>query len=348
MALTMKRRNNEEWWSALWDSGAVAVGVLGPARTYVEVNPALCHLLEADAQTIIAWPYERVGHPLDLDAELDAHVRLATGAATVVYHRRFRTAREREFSAEVRLCAGPDDQVLQLVIPAEKPPAQGAEQLAQRLGQIASALSHDALEAVRRASVQSGLLAELYGEKLDERARRLVSTIEESALKAGRQLRALAAFARLGTPRIDPAPIPLRPMITAAWEAQSGIPDDVTFTVDLANDLRWRCDADQVSQALRSLLANAIDFRHPERALAITVRVSADEHACSFSVQDNGQGIAKIDQARLFRVFATVGNRAGVGLGLATVQAVAAGHDGQTSLVSEVGHGTEVSFTLKR
>ena len=336
----------DAWWAALWDSGAFAMGVLSPARTYVQVNSALCHVLQTDAASLLAWPYERVSHPLDLDAELDAFVRLAEGTVSAVYFRHFRTARDGEFSAEVRLCAGPGDQILQIVCPGATAVVAGAEQLGQRLEQLASALSHDALEAVRQVSVQAGILAQRYTSVLDERGQKTVTTIEKSAMKAGRQLRGLASFSRLGMPRIEPTPIRLRPLIDAAWSAQATVPLNTTFDVAIADNLTWRCDPQQVTLALRELIMNALIFREPTRPLNVHLMVAITDHHCQIRISDNGRGIGAIDQPRLFRVFATIGSDAGIGIGLATVRAVAEGHGGQATLKSEIGHGTQVTFTL--
>ena len=336
----------DAWWTVLWDAGVLAMGVLGPARTYVQVNAAYCHLLQTDAATMTAWPYERVGHPLDLDAELDAFVRLSEGAASAVYTRRFRTARDDEFTAEVRLCAGPDGQVLQIVCPGQAKVVAGAEQLGQRLEQLAAALSHDALEPLRQISVQAGILAERGAALLDERGKKSLATIERSAIKAGRQLRGLVGFSRLGMPRIEPVPVRLRPLVDAAWSTQSAVALNTTLDIEIADDLAWRCDPQQVTSALRELMVNALTFREPTRPLHVRLLASIIDQHCQISVSDNGRGIGAIDQPRLFRVFATIGNDAGVGIGLAIVRAVAEGHGGQATLTSEIGRGTHVTLTL--
>ena len=343
--LCMSTRSND-WWSVLWDSGALALGVLGADRTYVEVNAALARLLEADASTITAWPYEQLGHPLDLDVELDAFVRLTESVGSVSYHRRFRTARGGEFTAEVRLWISADDQVLQMVVPGVVPQARGAEQLGRRLEQVGAALSHDALEAVRQASVQCGLLAELSAPQLDEGGKKTLANIERLALKAGRQLRALAVFARLAMPRINPEPVLLRPLIDAVWAEQTAIPPDAMMKIEMVDNARWRCDPLQFGSALRALLNNALAYREAARPLTLGVRVTITAEVCTVCVSDNGRGIAAIDQPRLFRVFATIGSDAGVGLGLASVQAIAEGHGGHAELASVPGQGTQVTFTL--
>ena len=340
----------DTWWTVLWDAGVLAMGILGPERTYIHVNAALCHLLQTDPATMTAWSYERVGHPLDLDAELDAFVRLSEGATSAVYTRRFRSARACEFTAEVRLCAGLNGQLLQIVCPGQtKVMAKGiedAQQLDQRLEQLAAALSHDALEPLRQISVQAGILSERGAPLLDERGKKSLDTIERSALKAGRQLRGLIGFSRLGMPRIGPAPIRLRPLIDAAWSALANVPSSTSFIIEMDDALAWHCDPQQVTSALRELMCNALTFREPIRPLSVHLRASIIDDLCQISLSDNGRGIGAIDQPRLFRVFATVGSDAGVGVGLAIVRAVAKGHGGDATVTSEIGRGTQVTLTL--
>ncbi len=98
--------------SQLWNVLPVGLALLGPDQRYLAVNPALCRLLAADEDTLRSWSYERIGHPLDLDVELDALVRLSAGAPTASYRRRFRTLRGGEFAAEVICCPQPGQVIL--------------------------------------------------------------------------------------------------------------------------------------------------------------------------------------------------------------------------------------------
>jgi two-component system sensor histidine kinase QseC len=147
---------------------------------------------------------------------------------------------------------------------------------------------------------------------------------------------------------MDPVPLLLRPLVEAAWATHSANTTKVIWILDMAADIRWHCDPNLVTIAVNELLANALHFRDPIRALQIQVFVTVSERFCTISIADNGRGIAALDQPRLFRVFATIGNDAGAGLGLAMVQSIAQSHGGEATLVSEVGNGTRVSFTLRR
>jgi signal transduction histidine kinase len=338
------------WWSSLWDSGVLAMAVLGPERTYRQANAAMCHLLEADVVTLMAWPYERLGHPLDVEVELDAFVRLAEGVPAVVYQRRFRTAKEGEFTAEVRLCMGASDQVLQVVLPLSQSQIKASSEkiIIQRLDQVGAALSHDAQEAMRHISVHAGLILQRNATMMDERGQNSLTIIESSSAKAMRQIRRLAQFSRLGLPHLDPAPLSLRSLIEAACTAQVATTANVTWNISMVGDIRWHCDPNLVTMAVNELLANALHFRDPVRALQVQVLVTDSGQFCTISIADNGLGIATIDQPRLFRLFATIGSDAGAGVGLAMVQAIAQSHGGEATLVSIVGQGTQVSFTLRR
>ena len=337
------------WWSLLWNSGTVALALLGPDRRYRAVNDALCRWLEVDAATLLGWSYERVGHPLDLDAELDAFVRLADGASAVTYVRRFRTACEREVTATVQAITGADGVVLQMIVPGAVTTSASSGTSAHCLEQLAVALSHDAQEPVRNLGVSAGLLMERLEPLLGthERERALLQSMEKNAVSLGRQMRALVRYARLGTPVIDPAPRPLLAVIAAACE-QVPIPPTITLHVTVAPELQVRCDQTQLITALVELLRNAIAPHAPERPTTVTISSALTTDRCVVSVADDGVGIAALDQPRLFRLFAASGPGAGAGVGLALVRAVADGHGGDVRLESIHGSGTVVHLSLPR
>lgn len=334
-------------WSLLWDSGAVALAVLGPDRRYRAVNSALCRLLEADAATLTAWSYERIGHPLDLEVELDAFVRLADGAPSVSYMRRYRTARDHEVSATVQAIAGTDDSVLQVVIPGSAPAALPTGNAAQLLAHLAAALSHDAQEPVRQLGVSAGLLQQRLGPLLSahERERDLLLGMERNAVRLGRQMRALVRYARLGPPQIDPTPRPLRTLIDQA-RAQAGIPTTITIHDTVGAEVLVRGDVAQLTSALNELLRNASAPHAPGRPTTITITAESVAGRCIVAIGDDNVGIAASDQPRLFRLFAASGPGAGAGVGLALVRAVAEGHGGEVHLQSTQGVGTVVRLSL--
>jgi two-component system sensor histidine kinase SenX3 len=82
----------------------------------------------------------------------------------------------------------------------------------------------------------------------------------------------------------------------------------------------------------------------------VIVRARQHSGRQSFSVEDNGLGIAPTDQARLFEKFYRARHREalkerGTGLGLAIVKSIAEQHGGRITVESQLGAGSV--FTLE-
>jgi two-component system nitrogen regulation sensor histidine kinase NtrY len=106
-----------------------------------------------------------------------------------------------------------------------------------------------------------------------------------------------------------------------------------------------RADRDQVIQVLTNLLQNALDAVKGKPNPAVTVTTDTDGHYVSFSVADNGSGIAPEIAARLFEPYAT-NKPNGTGLGLAIAQRIAIEHNGELSYVGPGDGGRGAVFRL--
>lgn len=104
----------------------------------------------------------------------------------------------------------------------------------------------------------------------------------------------------------------------------------------------------RLEQLMMNLISNAIKYGSGE---PITVTVMADKETVTLRVKDNGVGISRKDQARIFEQFeraSPTGNIAGLGLGLYIVKKIIEAHKGTIRLESEVGHGSEFIVELPR
>jgi signal transduction histidine kinase len=123
-----------------------------------------------------------------------------------------------------------------------------------------------------------------------------------------------------------------------------------TLTKQLPNNpLRVRGSATQLRRAIGNLVDNAIKYT-PDGGL-IQVRLTAKERRLLFEVQDNGYGISKERQERLFSSFYRArepgtDHISGTGLGLSLVRTVIERHGGKVWVNSEAGIGSIFSFWL--
>jgi two-component system phosphate regulon sensor histidine kinase PhoR len=183
-------------------------------------------------------------------------------------------------------------------------------------------------ERVATIDVESGHLVQMINELLD------LSRMEQTSTQVRHDEVELASLVATSMQRLQ------------TFAERQG----VTLSARVPDDLPpIRGDDERLDQLLMNLLHNAIKFS----PAGGTVIVTADEHpdAVVVSVRDEGEGIPRSDQARVFERFYKV-DRArqrglgGTGLGLAIARHIAEAHGGRIWLESNEGAGSTFSFSL--
>ena len=191
--------------------------------------------------------------------------------------------------------------------------------------------------------------------KLNARQQRYLETVERNASR----LKALIDDL-LEVSRIDSGSFALS---VAEFDVLSAIRDVIgamqpqvsehraRIVVSVPVDLSITGDSLRFSQVVTNLLSNALKYS-PEGA---TTSITAEDRGSSvhFEVIDNGIGISKVDQKKLFGKFFRADNSStrevsGTGLGLFIIKHIVKAHGRKIWIKSKEGSGTTVSFTLPR
>jgi signal transduction histidine kinase len=117
------------------------------------------------------------------------------------------------------------------------------------------------------------------------------------------------------------------------------------------DDAQLFADPVQLRLLLQNLLANALNYRSPERELKVTVGADASEQGMTAIVADNGVGISPADRKRAMEPLVRLnraGDGPGTGLGLATCRRIAQAHGGELEIRDAPGGGASISVLFRR
>jgi two-component system, OmpR family, phosphate regulon sensor histidine kinase PhoR len=185
-------------------------------------------------------------------------------------------------------------------------------------------------------------------------ARRFLETAARHAERLGRLLDDLLDLSNieLGRVRLRVEPLPLPELIEQVVAGLEPVAarKHLTLAEDAPGDLpHVLADRDRLVQILVNLVDNAIKFT-PERG-RVTVTARRVASGVEVVVRDTGIGISPQDLPRVTERFYRVDkarSRAlgGTGLGLAIVKHLVQAHGGVLQIESDLGSGTQVSFSL--
>ncbi|RME61868.1 MAG: GAF domain-containing protein, partial [Caldilineae bacterium] len=236
----------------------------------------------------------------------------------------------------VRLRAETEARAADLAVQAQALARSNAD-----LEQFAYVASHDLQEPLRVVSSFLQLFMRRYGDQVPEEGLFFLEQAVDGAQRMQQLIQDLLAYSRVQTRAQERRPVPSGEVLAytllglehAIAEAGAEISYDALPVVYV--------DETQFGQLLQNLLSNALKFRG-ETPARIHIRAQAleEEDMWLFSVQDNGIGIPKEHQKRIFQMFQRLHTREeypGTGLGLALCKKIVERHGGQIWVESEPG-----------
>jgi two-component system phosphate regulon sensor histidine kinase PhoR len=126
----------------------------------------------------------------------------------------------------------------------------------------------------------------------------------------------------------------------------------LTFDLDYQYPILVNADKDRIQQVLTNLIENSIKYGHPNGTTEVSIE-NLIKNKVIVRITDNGEGIHAENIPRLFERFYRVdqsGSRkkSGSGLGLSIVKHIIEAHNEKIYVESELGVGSEFSFTLEK
>lgn len=209
------------------------------------------------------------------------------------------------------------------------------------IGQMASIISHEIRNPLAVISNATRLLKVLVTAP-GPKAIKQFSIIEAEIKQANSIISEVLGYAR--TRELILSTIDLNSYLREILLSQPVAPG-LTVKEDIEPEsVRIKVDAEEIKQALRNVISNAVESMQGSGTLTLGTRVG--RRAVCIFVSDTGPGITEDVRHKMFAPFFTTKAR-GTGLGLAVVGKAVSRHKGKLFIKSELGKGTCFQIYLK-
>ncbi|MBC5994105.1 CHASE domain-containing protein [Pontibacter cellulosilyticus] len=211
--------------------------------------------------------------------------------------------------------------------------------------------SHDLKSPIANMEGLAALLREELQEKLDESDLQVLDMVQGSINKLKGTIADLAEITKVQK-ELDSAVEPL------SFEAAL---QDVTVDIEgliKASDAEINTDLQvkdllyarkNLRSILYNLVSNAIKYKSPDRKPKINVKTYQQNGFVVLEVQDNGLGIRKEQQHKLFTMFKRLHSHVeGTGIGLYIVKRIIENNGGRIEVDSDLGKGTTFKVYFKQ
>jgi len=222
----------------------------------------------------------------------------------------------------------------------------------KELEAFAYSISHDLRAPLRHMVGYTELLQRSSSSMLDDKGRRYMAMLLESAKRMGNLIDDLLAFSRIGRAETRETLVSLQQLV---GEVQNEVGPEtegrnLTWKVGQLPDLYG--DRSMLKLALVNLISNAVKFTRTRTQPEIEIACSDKRtDGVVLFVKDNGVGFDMRYVNKLFGVFQRL-HRAdefeGTGIGLATVQRIIHRHGGRVWAEGQVGAGATFYISLPR
>ena len=222
----------------------------------------------------------------------------------------------------------------------------------KELEAFAYSVSHDLRAPLRHMAGFSELLQKHSATVLDDKSKRYIGVILESAKKMGALIDDLLGFSRIGRAETNKTTLSLTQLVEEAL---------AEVRRDTANrDILWKVnklpagygDRAMLRLALVNLIANAVKFTRTRTPAEIEIGyMDQSDNQVVIFVRDNGVGFDMKYANKLFGVFQRLHPTEafeGTGIGLATVQRIAHRHGGRAWGEGLVGKGATFYLSIAK
>jgi signal transduction histidine kinase len=212
----------------------------------------------------------------------------------------------------------------------------------KELEQFVYIASHDLQEPLRTISSYLQLVERRYKDVLEEDGKEFIAFAIEGSGRMKKLINDLLNYSRSGR-MTDLETFKVRDVLSEVL----GVLELEDCDVRIRRMPKITAYRTGIYQIFQNLISNSVKFKKAE--CVISVECTELKNHWRFCVRDNGIGIPKDLQHKLFKPFVKLNSdKPGSGIGLAVVKKIVESHEGEVWVDSDEGKGAAFYFTIKK
>lgn len=218
----------------------------------------------------------------------------------------------------------------------------------KELEQFAYVASHDLQEPLRTTSSFVELLRKQYHDKIDENANRYIDYVIQASDRMKTLIKDLLDYSRIGREK-QFEPVDCNIAFTEVIADLAKVIKENKASITASKLPVVNAFPTELKLLFQNLISNSIKFQKAGIAPHIEISATRENGHWHFRFSDNGIGIEKQYQQRIFIIFQRLHNRSvyeGSGIGLAHCKKIVELHGGTIWVESEASKGSTFHFTI--
>jgi len=225
------------------------------------------------------------------------------------------------------------------------------ERINHELEEFNYVVAHDLKAPLRSIYSFSQLLIRTDGENISKSGKDYVDFIQQSALRLQKTIEDLLSFSSIDKTESAETEVNLNEVLDHALDNLQGTIEVQNVQIQRKDLPTLRANPAHMLQVFQNLIGNGIKYQPADNQPIISIDSVSKENEWLFAVKDNGIGIDKQYEDKVFRIFQRLHSAeqySGTGIGLPIVKKIIESNGGKIWFESELGKGTTFFFTLPK
>lgn len=359
---------SEERFRNIFESSGIGMAILSLDGNFTKVNKSFCEMLGYKENELLEMNMRDITHPADMDKSMGIKYKMINGKEEGIQNveKRYIHKSGETIWAIATISLVHEENKPQYFIAqiqnitqrkkAEEQLSRYAEELKvsnQSKDKFFSIISHDLRSPFNALLGITEYMTQYYKDMSPDEVKDSINNIYRSSKKLYNLILNLLEWSRLHTGRmeVEKTIINLKQLSNEAINLliDNATAKQIKLINNITEDLNVSADKYMIDTVLRNLISNSIKFTDPGGK--ITLSASALGNAAEVIVEDNGIGISKENQDKIFRIDAQyrrdgTANEKGTGLGLILCKEFIEKNNGTIRIESKENEGSKFIFTL--